>query len=87
MTQLKKDFQCASNEKDHLLVENAKRSLDNIEELERHQANITSLTEERDQVLDVLQGMTEEKNRLRSDLEKKDEMVSFFGLTHCSNAG
>ncbi|XP_034156118.2 centromere-associated protein E isoform X2 [Pangasianodon hypophthalmus] len=73
--QLKEDFQCASNEKDRLMAENANCNLENIEKLERHQANIMSLTEERDQLLEVLQGMREEKNQLRSDLDKKDEMI------------
>lgn len=75
VVQLTKDFQSASNEKDRLLSENANCNLENVEMLERLQANITSLTEERDQLLEVLQCMREEKNQLRSDLDMKDEMV------------
>ncbi|MCJ8747829.1 hypothetical protein PDJAM_G00157970 [Pangasius djambal] len=73
--QLKEDFQCATNEKDRLMAENAKCNLENIEKLERHQANLMSVTEERDQLLEVLQGVREEKNQLRSDLDQKDEMI------------
>lgn len=73
--QLKHDLQCASKEKDHLMAENAKCDLENTKELERLQANIMRLTEERDQLLEVLQGMREEKDQLRSDLDEKDEMV------------
>lgn len=85
--QLEEDFQCASNERDHLAAEIAKCNLEKIEELDRHQTNIISLTKERDQLLDVLQGMREEKNQLRSDLNNKDEMVrncqSGGGLFFC----
>ncbi|KAK3511021.1 hypothetical protein QTP70_029023 [Hemibagrus guttatus] len=70
--QLKEDFQSASNEEDRVLSD---CNLENVEALERLQANITSLTEERDQLLKVLQGMKEEKNQLRSDLDMKDEMI------------
>ncbi|KAK2817883.1 hypothetical protein Q7C36_021816 [Tachysurus vachellii] len=73
--QLKEDFQCTSNEKDRLLAENATCSLEKVEMLERLQANITSLTEERDQLLEVLKGMREEKNQLQSDLDMKDELL------------
>ncbi|XP_058236857.1 centromere-associated protein E [Hemibagrus wyckioides] len=75
VVQLTKDFQSASNEKDRLLSENANCKLENVEMLERLQANITSLTEEKDQLLEVLQCMREEKNQLRSDLDMKDEMI------------
>ncbi|XP_027012210.2 centromere-associated protein E isoform X2 [Tachysurus fulvidraco] len=73
--QLKEDFQCASNEKNRLLAENATCGLEKVEMLERLQANITSLTEERDQLLEVLKGMREEKNQLQSDLDMKDELL------------
>ncbi|GAA6089757.1 centromere-associated protein E isoform X1 [Tachysurus ichikawai] len=73
--QLKEDFQCAINEKDRLLAENATCSLEKVEMLERLQANITSLTEERDQLLKVLKGMREERNQLQSDLDMKDKLL------------
>lgn len=78
MVRLKEDFQrtrISSNEKDLLIAENTKFSLENTEELKRHQANVVSLTEERDQLLEVLREMSEEKNQLSSDLDKKEEMV------------
>lgn len=77
--QLKEDFQCAINEKDRLLAENATCSLEKVEMLERLQANITSLTEERDQLLKVLKGMREERNQLQSDLDMKDKLVRMGG--------
>lgn len=75
MVRLKEDFQRVGNEKDLLMAENTKCSPENTEELKRLQANVASLTEERDQLLDVLREMTEEKNQLSSDLDKKEEMV------------
>ncbi|KAM9454725.1 centromere-associated protein E [Clarias gariepinus] len=73
--QLEEDFQCANNEKDRLMAENTKCNLESGEELERLRANIMSLTEERDQLLEVLQGMREERNQLRSDLDEKENMI------------
>ncbi|XP_037399048.1 centromere-associated protein E isoform X2 [Pygocentrus nattereri] len=75
MMQLKEDVRRASVEKDHLLAESAKIDLDNMQENERLQTSIISLTEERDQLLEVIQGIREEKNQLRVDLERKDEMI------------
>ena len=81
MMQLNEDIRRASVEKDHLLAESAKSDLDNKQEMERLQTSIVSLTEERDQLLEVIQGIREEKNQLKVDLEKKDEVVRDF--EHC----
>ncbi|KAL6481452.1 hypothetical protein MHYP_G00095320 [Metynnis hypsauchen] len=75
MMQLKEDVRRASVEKDHLLAESAKSELDNMQEMERLQTSIISLTEERDQLLELIQGIREEKNQFRVDLERKDEMI------------
>ncbi|KAK1802937.1 hypothetical protein P4O66_021473 [Electrophorus voltai] len=72
--QLSEDLQAVCDEKNKLLSENAQNNL-NEAELERVHANITSLTEERDQLLDILQRLREEKNQLKRNLEEKDDLV------------
>ncbi|XP_049325717.1 centromere-associated protein E-like isoform X2 [Astyanax mexicanus] len=74
MTQLREDMQCVTAEKDCLLAEKAESNLTNME-LESLHANVLSLTEERDQLLEVLQGLREEKSKLKVELEEKDEMI------------
>ncbi|KAL7845850.1 hypothetical protein AOLI_G00240420 [Acnodon oligacanthus] len=68
---LKDKLQCACAEKDNILSE---KHL-NLEELQRMHANITSLTEERDQLQEILQGLREEKIQLKREMEEKDEMI------------
>ncbi|KAI4891029.1 hypothetical protein NFI96_013890, partial [Prochilodus magdalenae] len=72
LVQLREEVQSVTAEKDCLLAENAKSSM---QELERHASHVLSLTEERDQLLDVLQELRDEKNRLCLDLQKKNEMM------------
>ena len=62
MKQLKEELQCACAERDNILSE---KRLNNLEELERLQANITSLAEERDQLQEISQGLREEKTQLK----------------------
>lgn len=38
-------------------------------------ANVSSLAEERQQLLDVLQGLREEKSQMKNILEEKEDMV------------
>lgn len=52
------------------------RGLDS--ELERLQTNIVSLTEERDQLQEIIQGLRDVKNQLKREMEEKDEMVSVW---------
>ncbi|XP_062866436.1 centromere-associated protein E isoform X2 [Trichomycterus rosablanca] len=82
--QLRKEVQSSNAEKDRLLAENDKCNLDNTGELERLQANITSLTEERDRLLELLQGMREDKNQIREELDKKEELILQLKKLQCS---
>lgn len=84
MKQLKEDLQSARTERDHNVSEKAFDA-----ELERMQTHISSLTEERDQLQEILQVLREEKNHLKREMEEKDEMVreelcvnygAFYGL-------
>lgn len=55
-------------------------------EMEQMQEDITSITQERDQLLELLQSLREETLQLQKDLEEKDGMVKgkkhslFFSL-------
>ncbi|XP_030641093.1 centromere-associated protein E [Chanos chanos] len=75
MKQLLEELQCVRDERDQLLSEKDKHSLDKTEELERMCSNITSLTEERDQLQEMLQGLREERSQLKRDLEENMEML------------
>ncbi|XP_066516219.1 centromere-associated protein E isoform X2 [Hoplias malabaricus] len=85
--QLKKDVQRTTSEKDHLLAESAKNEMENMQELERLQTSNASLSEERDQVLEVLQGLRDERNQLRKDLEERNDMImQLKNSIHCTNS-
>lgn len=73
--QLRDTLQSTSAEKEHLLSEATKESLACMAELERMQADITSMTQERDQLLELRQGLREEMLQLKKELEEKDAMV------------
>lgn len=45
--------------------------------LEEIQTALASVTEEKEQLMEILQSNREEKNLLSKDLEEKDELVSF----------
>lgn len=62
------DIQSATTEKDNLLTEKSKDDLHNKAELERHQASVASLTEERDQ-------MREDHKQLKTELEETNQKV------------
>lgn len=64
----------ACEEKQRLLSENA-HDAGNTEELKKAQANVTALTEERDQLLCVLESLREEKIQIKNLLEEKDDLV------------
>lgn len=66
--QLTAELQSTAEEKVNLLAEKSKADVHNKAELERHQASIMSLTEERDQT-------TEENKQLKTELEETNEKV------------
>lgn len=77
--QLKEDVQSVCVDGDHGAPEKALEL-----ELERMQTSIGCLTEERDQLQEILQGLREEKSQLKGELEEKDELVRNARLSdHC----
>lgn len=73
--QLHETLQSTSTEKEQLLSEVTKESLVHMAEMEQIQADLSSVTREREQLLELLQGLREEKIQLMKDLEGKDEKV------------
>ena len=50
--------------------------------LEELLSKVTSITEERDQLQDILEGVREERNQLKRDLEEAEERVREGGLPY-----
>lgn len=73
--QLQETLQSTRAEKDQFLSEVTKESLLHMAEIEQIRADLMSRTQERDQLLELLQGQREEKIQLVKDLEEKEEMV------------
>ncbi|KAL0204446.1 hypothetical protein M9458_002464, partial [Cirrhinus mrigala] len=72
LVQVREQLQMACAERDHLLSEKNKSDLENTL-LEEVQTSLASVTEEREQLLEILKVNREEKNQLRRDLEEKEE--------------
>lgn len=89
LVELREQLQSASAERDHLLSEKTKSDLERTT-LEEIETCLASITEEKEQLMEILQSNREEKNLLRKDLEDKDELVSFmqvFGLVSLKQFG
>lgn len=80
MIHLREELQSSIAEKNHLLSEKSKDSLPSVSELEQIQLQIASISEERDQLLEVLNGLREEKIQLQTELEEKNDLVCLFHL-------
>lgn len=76
MLQLQEEIQSSSAEKEQLLSERTKEQQEKLAELKMANANIASLTQERDQLLETLQGMRNEREQLKRDQLEKSEMVT-----------
>ncbi|XP_016113871.1 centromere-associated protein E [Sinocyclocheilus grahami] len=74
LVQVREQFQSACTERDLLLSEKNKSDLENMT-LEEVQTSMASVTEEREQLLEILKVNREEKNQLRRDLEEKEETL------------
>ncbi|XP_067298423.1 centromere-associated protein E isoform X2 [Pseudorasbora parva] len=74
LVQVREQLQSACAERDHLLAEKAESDLEKTT-LEEMQSSLTTVSEEREQLLDILTLIREEKNQLRRDLEEKDQTV------------
>ncbi|KAA0722652.1 E Centromere protein [Triplophysa tibetana] len=75
LVELREQLQAASVERDHLLSEKTNSDLHRTT-LEEIQTGLASITEEKEQLMEILQSNREEKNLLRKDLEEKDELVA-----------
>ncbi|XP_071384535.1 centromere-associated protein E [Centroberyx affinis] len=62
-------------ERDGLLSEKAARLHSSTDELEKLLSKVASLTEERDQLQQILEGLRQEKNELKAELEEKMETI------------
>ncbi|XP_051557982.1 centromere-associated protein E isoform X3 [Myxocyprinus asiaticus] len=75
MLQLREELQLSCSEKEQLLSERSRELQEKSAEMETAAANITALTEERDQLLEKLQAVREETNQLKRDQQEKDQMM------------
>ncbi|KAM9463689.1 centromere-associated protein E isoform 10-T10 [Salvelinus alpinus] len=75
MMQLSDALESGQAEREHLLFEKTGSSQNHAEELEKLFSTVTSLTGERDQLQEILEGIREERNQLKRDLEDKVEMI------------
>lgn len=75
IVQLQEELQSAIAERDGLLRE---RTLDAGSETIR--ASVSALGEERDQLLEMVQGLREEKDQMSAELEEKNHRVILFVL-------
>ncbi|XP_017313628.1 centromere-associated protein E isoform X3 [Ictalurus punctatus] len=73
--QLRQELQSMSAEREHLLSESTQQSLSHVAEMEQVRSDIAFVTQERDQLLELLQGLRDEKIQLQKDLEEKDEVA------------
>ncbi|XP_055742770.1 centromere-associated protein E isoform X2 [Salvelinus fontinalis] len=73
--QLNKELKSVQDERERLLSEKTDSSQYHAEELEKLFSTVTSLTGERDQLQEILEGIREERNQLKRDLEDKVEMI------------
>nr|XP_029533828.1 centromere-associated protein E-like isoform X2 [Oncorhynchus nerka] len=72
--QLNEELESVRAERERLLSEKTDRSQNHAEELEKLLSTVTSLTGERDQLQEILEGIREERNQLKRDLEDKVEL-------------
>ncbi|XP_036791714.1 centromere-associated protein E isoform X8 [Oncorhynchus mykiss] len=73
--QLNEELESVRAERERLLSEKTDSSQNHAEELEKLRSTVTSLTGERDQLQEILEGTREERNQLKRDLEGKVEMM------------
>ncbi|XP_023132106.2 centromere-associated protein E isoform X2 [Amphiprion ocellaris] len=69
-------LQMIEAERDHLLSEKESNCRTSTEEMEKLLCRVTSLSEERDQLQGILEGLRQEKKQLSAELEERMEMIS-----------
>ncbi|XP_066546446.1 centromere-associated protein E isoform X2 [Amia ocellicauda] len=75
VTELSEELKLVTSERDVLLSDRRDSIQSPDTNLQKLQTHITSLTEERDQLQEILEGVRAEKNQLKADLEENVEMV------------
>lgn len=80
LVQVREQLRSACAERDGLLSEKTISDLEKTT-LEEVQTSLASVSEEREQLLEILKLNREEKNQLRRELEEKDETVSLLHLS------
>ncbi|MBN3296075.1 CENPE protein, partial [Amia calva] len=76
INELTAELKVVNSERDVLLSERRDSAQSPDAELQELHTRITSLTEERDQLQEILEGVRAEKNQLKADLEDNVEMVT-----------
>ncbi|XP_065110107.1 centromere-associated protein E isoform X2 [Paramisgurnus dabryanus] len=76
--QLRGELESVCSEREHLLSERNLSSLDESDMMEKMKSNITSLTEERNQLQEMLQALREETEEMKRNLQEKHEMMVQF---------
>lgn len=77
MLQLREELQLSSAEKQQLFSERMREQ----QEMKAAEASVSALTEERDQLLESLQAVRDERAQLQREQLEKSEMVRRFGYT------
>ncbi|XP_078030223.1 centromere-associated protein E isoform X9 [Epinephelus lanceolatus] len=73
---LTEELESVRAERDSLLSGKEASCQTSTEEMEKLLCRVTSLTEERDQLQEILEGLRQEKQQLKAELEDKMEMVA-----------
>ncbi|KAF3702525.1 Centromere-associated protein E Centromere protein E [Channa argus] len=72
---LTEELECVRADRDGLLSERMHNSQTPKEEVEKLLCRVTTLSEERDQLQEILEGLRQEKNQLKAELEDRMELV------------
>ncbi|XP_035236083.1 centromere-associated protein E isoform X13 [Anguilla anguilla] len=75
ITQLSEELQLVRSERDAVQSERTNTGHLSEEEQEKLPSQVTFLTEERDQLQEILEGMRQERNQLKRELQEKEESV------------
>ncbi|XP_048876324.1 centromere-associated protein E [Brienomyrus brachyistius] len=73
--QLGEELQLVQSERDALLSERTDCAQGLEEKLEKLHSQVTSITQERDQLQEMLEGVREERNQLKNDIQENIEML------------
>lgn len=85
LVQVREQLRSACAERDGLLSEKTISDLEKTT-LEEVQTSLASISEEREQLLEILKLNQEEKNQLRRELKEKDEIVSPLHFCHSESS-